>query len=74
VPLGITPPEKSAADAGSAPEPVTDQFTVLIWLVLPERVTVKVNSAPLLLPSASIASVAVIESHEGAASSFWITP
>ena len=42
VPVGSTPPTKSAATAGFVPEPVTAQLAVLACATAPERVTVKV--------------------------------
>ena len=74
VPDGNTPPAKSAAFAGFAPLPVTDQFTVPAAAVLPVRVTVKVKAADPASPSAFVASVAAMEITGGGASSFRIVP
>ena len=43
VPEGRTPPAKSDPAAALAPLPVTAQLALLAMLVLPPRVTVKVN-------------------------------
>ena len=48
VPDGKTAPAKSEAEAGLAPLPVTAQLALVAMLVLPPRVTVKVNG---VLPS-----------------------
>src|SRR5919106_714187 len=62
VPVGNTPPAKSAAVAGLAPLPVTAKAAVEAAAVLPLRVTVKVNAVLLLLPSFWLAFAAVIDS------------
>ena len=51
VPKGSAPPAKSAAFAGRPPLPVTAQWTLLVPVVPPERVTVKVNGVLPILPS-----------------------
>ena len=75
VPDGNTPPVKSVLLAGFAPLPSTAQATEATPVVLPARVTVKVNAVLPLLPSLKVAFVAAIESVEGrAVSSFLIAP
>ncbi len=51
VPDGKTPPTKSVALAGKVPLLVTAQLTLLLPVVLAERVTVKVKALLPLLPS-----------------------
>src|SRR5262245_26399596 len=62
VPVGNTPPSaaKSAALAGLAPLPETVQVADDAPVVLPERVTVKVNGVLPVLPSALLAAAAAI--------------
>ena len=57
---GNTDPTKSVALAGMVPVPVTAPLTLLVPVVLTERVTVKVKALLPLLPSVWLARVAAM--------------
>ena len=61
VPAGSVPPRKSAALAGEAPLPVTDQATVALVVTKPARVAVKVKGVEPEMPSRRLALVAATE-------------
>src|SRR5690349_5251022 len=63
VPDGSTPPAKAPAGAGLLPDPLTAQWALVAMLVLPARLTVKVNGVVVpVAPSASVAFAAAIAS------------
>ncbi len=77
-PDGAAPPWKSLALAGLVPEPLTDQATLEVPLVSPDRVTVKAKAVVPLFPSGCVTVVGESDSvgAEGGVppSSFWISP
>jgi hypothetical protein len=66
VPDGSVPATKSDALAFDPPLPLTAQAADAVPVLIPERVTVKVNGVVPLLPSLSVAFTAAIDNVEAA--------